>query len=102
MDGPFAVQRIMDSLDHSDLPELPFSIVPSVGRDVYEGLGHWLQYERGAFARDRGRSQRVRDKVTGYRRGELSKLLGTMKRVTGRFTDVRIARIEAGLYCVYC
>jgi hypothetical protein len=102
-EGKLACERMMDALDAMELSEQPLSISTPWLRELRSALSRKLGRLHLSVTRGEAgaRLRFQRQKFDGLRKRELLELLRSAQRVTGRFQDIKIAKLGEDIFCIY-
>jgi surface carbohydrate biosynthesis protein len=96
--GNGACERIMETLDAADVPELPLSFRASPLRDIRHLVNQMQSVVRGRKFRHKFQHRQTFHTIHGW---ELATLLEKAQKATGRFSDVRVYQCQEDVFCIY-
>jgi surface carbohydrate biosynthesis protein len=99
--GKRACERIMDTLDAADVPELPLSFDASRLGDLRITARDLLSQVQSVVQGGEARRQFRRQQSSRIRGWELASLLAKTQQATGRFGGVRAYQCKENVFCIY-
>jgi hypothetical protein len=94
---------MMDAIDAFDVPERSLFTPAHLFDDlVSAGRLNWIRLNAFLASGEKGAKQRFQtQKFDGLYRSEVRDLLRAVQRVTGRYADVKVAKISENVLCLH-